>query len=145
MEFVSNIERIAHPVGTVYNVLSDLSRLPAKEMDTEQGHVAVTPVDRDSCTIQASVVQVTLRITERQENKSVKLEAESSPIPATLWIQLLPDKEAEGVCHLRLTVRSDANPFMAGMIRKPLEKGVGKLAQMLASLPYDRISNLPTD
>lgn len=37
---------------------------------------------------------------------------------------------------MKLTVCADLNPFIKGMVEKPLKEGVEKLADMLAMIPY---------
>ena len=76
----------------------------------------------------------TLRIIEREQDKTIKFAAEGMPVAANMWIQLLPNGENE--CAMRLTVKADLNFFIRQMVGKKLEQGVDGLAQMLASLPY---------
>ena len=78
--------------------------------------------------------ELSLRIIEREEPKCIKFEAVNSPIPANLWIQLLPVTETQ--CKMKLTVRAELNMFIKAMVSKPLKEGVEKLADMLAMIPY---------
>ena len=68
-------------------------------------------------------------------NRNVSnLKRSNSPIHLNLWIQLLPTSET--ACKMKLTVGADLNPFIKGMVAKPLKEGVEKLADMLAMIPY---------
>ena len=73
-----------------------------------------------------------MRIIEREEPKCIKFETVNSPIHLNLWIQLLPTSET--ACKMKLTVGADLNPFIKGMVAKPLKEGVEKLADMLAMI-----------
>ena len=90
--------------------------------------------DTDSVSGQTPVGTATLRIIEREPEKTIKFAAEGIPVAANMWIQLLPQSENE--CAMRLTVKADLNFFIRQMVGKKLEQGVDGLAQMLASLPY---------
>ena len=90
--------------------------------------------DTDSVTGDTPMGPATLRIIEREQDKTIKFAAEGMPVAANMWIQLLPASESE--CAMRLTVKADLNFFIRQMVGKKLEQGVDGLAQMLASLPY---------
>ena len=83
---------------------------------------------------QTPIGTATLRIIEREPEKTIKFAAEGMPVAANMWIQLLP--QGENQCAMRLTVKADLNFFIRQMVGKKLEQGVDGLAQMLASLPY---------
>ena len=74
------------------------------------------------------------KIIEREEPKCVKLEATTSPIPLTLWIQMLPTSDETS--KMKLTLRTELNPFIKGMVQKPLQEGIEKMAEMLAQISY---------
>jgi carbon monoxide dehydrogenase subunit G len=91
--------------------------------------------DSDSVSITSPMGPVTLRVVERDEPTCVKFEAEQSPVPMNLWIQMLPTSETES--KLKVTIKADLPFFMAAMAKKPLEEGVEKIAEALATIPYD--------
>lgn len=84
----------------------------------------------DSVSLQSPVGAVTLRIVEREAPKLVKLQAENSPIPISLWLQLLP--ETDTTSRLRVTIGAEINIFMRGMLSGPLSKAAESLASVLA-------------
>jgi hypothetical protein len=55
----------------------------------------------------------------------------------TLWIQLKETQENE--TKMKLTLRADLNPFLKPMLSKPLQEGVNKVADMLATIPYNQL------
>lgn len=157
-EYKSEVKKVHAPVGRVYERLSDLNNLAAiqqglddpatMERILQQAGDKVTPeqmeqvveklrslrFDRDSVTGDTPMGSATLRIIEREQDKTIKFNAEGMPIAANMWIQLLPAGENE--CAMRLTVKADLNFFIRQMVGKKLEEGVNGLAQMLASIPY---------
>lgn len=92
------------------------------DQDSVSGHVSQLGVD------------MTLRIVERDQPKLVKLVLDNSPVPATLWIQLLP--ATDGGTKMKLTVGVELNFFMRKMIEGKLKDGVERMADMLAMIPY---------
>jgi len=136
-EFVSEIKTIAHSSDSIYRMLSDLSNLERLKGLIPEDKISDMTYDRDSCTVTVNPVgKQTFRIVDREENKAIKLTAETSPIPVFLWIQLV-EAESE-VTKMKLTIRAELNPFMKAMAEKPLREGIEKLATIVASIPYDK-------
>ena len=135
-EFVSEVKTIPHSQDNVYKMLSDLSNLEKLREHIPADKVSNMSCDNDSCSFTVNPVgKQTLRIVDREENKTIKLTADNSPVPFFLWVQLV---EAEpGTTKMKLTVRAELNPFIKTMVEKPLKEGIEKLAAILASLPYN--------
>ena len=157
-EYKSEVKKIFAPIERVYERLSDLNNLAviqqgldnpeAMERIKQQAGDKVSPeqmeqvveklrslqFDRDSVSGNTPIGTATLRIIEREPEKTIKFAAEGMPVAANMWIQLLPQSDNE--CAMRLTVKADLNFFIRQMVGKKLEQGVDGLAQMLASLPY---------
>ena len=164
-DFVSEIKIISYPQQIVYEKLSDLNSLQKikeifsqpgtddkfRDMAAQSGHTDVADkigsirdkleklqFDRDTVTIGGSPIgNVTLRIIEREEPKTVKFQGEGTPVAANLWIQLLPVDTY--TCKMRLTLRAELNFFLRKMAAKPLQDGVENMATMLAALPYNNL------
>ena len=139
--FESKTVRIAHAVEKVYALLSDLSHLDRFQSvlnaPENQSKLKITGYDSDSLSIEVSPIgSVTFRIVNREPNKTIKFEAENSPLPLNLWIQFVPTGESETAS--RVTVKADLNPFIKPMVSKPLQEGVDKMADMLVVLPYEQ-------
>jgi len=91
--------------------------------------------DKDSVQVNVPPVGLLkLRIIEREANKCVKFEAEKSPVPFNLWIQVLPVNDHES--KMRVTVKADIPFMLKGMVSGPLQDGVEKVATALAQVPY---------
>lgn len=78
---------------------------------------------------------IAIRIVEREPNKTIKLETVESPVPFFIWIQLLPTPEDNTA--MKLTLRAELNPFIRGMISKPLQEGINKIAEAITLIPFD--------
>lgn len=154
-QFESNVKSVPYNQTCVYGKLADLNNLaviqekvqnpdfqavlkekaPADKMDQILERLKDIKFDTDSVSCSVPPLgEVSLRIIDREEPKCIKFETVNSPIPLNLWIQLLPVTEQQ--CKMKLTVGADLNPFIKGMVSKPLKEGVEKLADMLAMIPY---------
>ncbi len=134
-KFESSVYPIPYPVVNVYRTLSDLTNLERVRDRVPEDKLKDFQFDQDS--VQVSVAPVgtlKLRIVEREENKCVKLEAEQSPVPFNLWIQMLPVSDQES--KLRVTVKADIPFMLKGMVSGPLQDGVEKMGAALAQVPY---------
>lgn len=135
-KFESSIRTIPHAQQKVYNALSDLSNLERIRDRIPQDKLEGFSFDTDHIAIKAAMVgEVRLHIIEREEPKNIKFETEKSPVPFTFWIQLLPIDEA--TCKMRLTIKAELNPFIKGMVQKPLQEGIEKIASVLQMINYD--------
>lgn len=134
-KFESSVKQIPHPQRAVYEMLSDLSniekardRIPADKLES-------LSFDSDSITIEAAPMgQLRMRIIDRDEPKCIKFEAEQSPIPFHLWIQILPVTDTSS--KMKLTLEAELNPFIKGMVSGPLKEGLEKVADALAMIDY---------
>jgi uncharacterized protein YqkB len=117
-------------------MLSDLSNIERVKDRLPADKVKDMTFDTDSISISAAPVgQITLRIIEREEPKTIKFETEQSPVPFNLWIQLLP--VTDNSCKMKLTIKADLNPFIKGMVSKPLQQGLEKIADALTMIQYE--------
>lgn len=157
-EYKSEVKKVYAPVERVYGKLADLNNLAviqqaldnpeAMQRIQEQAGDKVKPeqlaqvaeklrslrFDTDSVQGDTPVGPATLRIIEREQDKTIKFAVEGMPMAANMWIQLLPNGDNE--CAMRLTVKVDLSFFLRQLVGSKLEEGVNGMAQMLASLPY---------
>lgn len=153
-KFESAVKPLSHPQQTVYGWLSDLrhiealreklndpvvlqqlgERVPGTDAESLRRQLETMTLSEDTVTMDSPLGKVTLRIVEREAPKCVKLEAEGSPLPLTLWVQVLP--VADGGSKMRVTLGAEVNVFMKAMVSKPLQQAVDGIADLLASLPY---------
>ena len=135
-KFESSIRQIMYPQQSVYNMLSDLSNIERVKNHLPEDKVQDLTFDADSVSISIPPVGlITLRIIDREEPKTIKFETEQSPVPFNLWIQLLPVTETTS--KMKITIKAELNPFIKGMVSKPLQEGIEKLADMLTMIQYE--------
>ncbi len=134
-DFTSDTKQIPHAAVNVFETLADLNNLARLGDNLPVNGLKDLTYDKDSCRFKVDPVgTISLRITEREPHKTIKLVSESSPIPFTCWIQLVEAGNQD--TRLRLTVRADIPLMLKPMVAKPLEKGIEDLATLLATLPY---------
>jgi carbon monoxide dehydrogenase subunit G len=135
-KFESSIKQIPYPQAAVYRNLSDLSNLEKVRDRVPEDKVKDFSFDKDSVTISADLVgKITLRICEREEPKCIKFETAQSPLPFNLWVQVLPVTETTS--KMKLTLKADIPLMLRGMVSRPLEDGLEKIADALAQIPYE--------
>ena len=133
--FESSIREIQAPQQDVYNMLSNLQNIEKVRDRIPEDKLKDFSFDNDSISINvAPVGSIRMCIVEREEPKTIKFEAEQSPLPFNFWVQLLPVTEAS--CKMKLTIKADINPFIKGMISKPLQEGLEKIADALQLIKY---------
>nr|WP_314697649.1 SRPBCC family protein [uncultured Prevotella sp.] len=147
-KFESSIKQIPHSQQSVYNTLSDLNniqRLKDRLPDDPTGNDDIDKVkdklqnltfDKDSLSINvAPVGQVSMRVIDRDEPKTIKFESDNSPLSFSFWIQILPVTETSS--KIKLTIDADIPFFAKGMVSKPLQEGIEKIADALAMIPFE--------
>ena len=134
-QYESSVKLIPYPQSRVYAKLEDLNNLEGLKDKLPQDKIKDLTYSRDEATVSVPPMgNVTIRVVEREEPKCIKLEATTSPLPLTIWVQMLPT--AEEASKMKLTLRTELNPFIKGMVQKPLQEGIEKMAQMLAAIQY---------
>lgn len=153
-DFVSSVKEIPYCQTLVFDKLQDLRNLeklreafsnPAfmqqlegqfdkAKIEEAKQKLEQVQFTQDSITIESPMGPVTLAIVEREEPKCIKFEAQGSPIPLNMWIQLLPVGEYGS--KLRVTLRAELSFFIRKMVEGKLKDGVEQIADMLARIPY---------
>jgi len=134
-DFVSDVQKIPYDANRVYAKLSDLNNLEKIQSLLPEGKIKEFTFDTDSCSFQAEPIgKISMRVVERDPGKTIKLVSEKSPVPFTCWIQL--KEVAADDTRLRITFSADIPFLFKGMVSKPLEEGIKKVAEALAKLPY---------
>jgi hypothetical protein len=135
-KFESTIREIPYSQKTVYDGLSNLENLEKVKDKIPADKVQDFTFDKDSVSVNvAPVGQIKLHIIEREEPKCVKFETEKSPVPFDFWVQLLP--LTDNSCKMKLTLKAELNPFIKGMVQKPLAEGIEKIAEILQNIKYE--------
>ncbi len=135
-KFESSVREIPYSQQAVYQRLSDLRLSEQVKDELPEDKREDIIFDTDTITMSVPPVgSISIRICEREEPKTIKYETVNSPLPFNLWVQLLP--LSESTCKMRLTIKADLNPFIKGMISKPLKEGLERLADAIAAGRYE--------
>ena len=132
--FESSVRQIPHSQQAVYNMLSDLSNIDRVKDSIPADKLNDLTFDADSISISTPMGAVKLKIVDREEPKCIKFETEQSPLPFNFWIQILPVTDT--TCKMKLTIKAELNPFIKGMVSKPLQEGIEKIADALQMINY---------
>lgn len=131
----SSIREIDYPQESVYAMLSDLSNIDRVRDRLPEDKIKELSFDTDSISISTQMGKVKLVIVDREAPKMIKFETQESPLPFNFWIQVLPVTETSS--KMKLTIKADLNPFVAGMVKKPLQEGIEKIADALQMIKYE--------
>ncbi|KAA6329724.1 hypothetical protein EZS27_021500 [termite gut metagenome] len=135
-QFESSVKIVPYGQEGVYAKLSDLSNLESVKEKIPQDKIENLTFDADTLSLNvAPVGKLILKIIEREPSKCIKFETVQSPIPFNLWIQLLPISEEE--CKIKLTLHAEINIVMKGILKKPLQEGLEKMVETLATIQYE--------
>lgn len=133
--FESSIRQIPHPQQSVYAMLSDLANLERIRHRLPEDKLKDFSFDSDTLSVNVPPVgSIRLRIVDRDEPKCIKFETEQSPVPFNFWIQILPVTDTTS--KMKLTIKADLNPFIKGMVKKPLQESIEKIADALQMIEY---------
>ena len=132
--FESSVRQIPHSQQAVYNMLSDLSNIDRVKDRIPADKLNDLTFDADSMSISTPMGAVKLKIVDREEPKCIKFETEQSPLPFNFWIQILPVTDT--TCKMKLTIKAELNTFIKGMVSKPLQEGIEKIADALQMINY---------
>ena len=134
-KYESSVKNIPYPQERVYAKLEDLNNLEGLKDKLPEDKVKDLTYSRDEATVNVPPLgNVTIRVIEREEPKCIKLEAAGSPIPVTLWIQIIPN--GEEASKMRVVAEAEINFMLRAMIEKPLKEGLDKIAEALSMITY---------
>lgn len=133
--FESSIRQIDYPQERVYALLSDMNNIDKVKDRIPEDKANGLTFDANSIGINTPMGAVKLVIVEREAPKCIKFETAESPLPFNFWIQILPVTAQSS--KMKLTIKADLNPFIKGMVSKPLQEGIEKIADALQSIKYE--------
>lgn len=133
--FESSIRQIDYPQERVYALLSDMNNIDKVKDRIPEDKANGLTFDANSIGINTPMGAVKLVIVERETPKCIKFETVESPLPFNFWIQILPVSETTS--KMKLTIKAELNPFIKGMVSKPLTEGIEKIADALQAIHYE--------
>lgn len=137
-EFVSQEKIIPHRDVEVFRVLSDLNKLESVKHLIPEDKISDFSFNADMLTFRIDPLgKVAFLVEEREPNKLIKFKSDKMGFDLFVAIHLKPESEEQ--TRLRLQLCADLNPFIKGMVEKPLAEALNKLSDALVQLPYDRL------
>ena len=133
--FESSIRQIDYPQEGVYALLCDMNIIDKVKDRIPEDKANGLTFDVNSIGINTPMGAVKLVIVEREAPKCIKFETAESPLPFNFWIQILPVSETTS--KMKLTIKAELNPFIKGMVSKPLTEGIEKIADALQAIHYE--------
>ena len=133
--FESSIRQIDYPQERVYALLSDMNNIDKVKDRIPEDKANGLTFDANSIGINTPMGAVKLVSVEREAPKCIKFETAESPLPFNFWIQILPVSETTS--KMKLTIKAELNPFIKGMVSKPLTEGIEKIADALQAIHYE--------
>lgn len=129
--YESEIKTISSSEEVVFAVLSDLNNL-SKVADNKaiSDKIKDLQYDTDSCSFAVEGFgRVGFKIVEREPFKTIKLDAENTPVPINVWIQL--KQVADNDTRMKLTLKAELPAMIKMMLDKKLKDGINAIADFL--------------
>ena len=137
VKYESSIKQVPYAQQAVYEMLSDLNNIDRVRDRLPEDKLQNITFDRDSVSVAVPPIgEIALHVCDREEPKCVKFEAAQSPIPFTLWVQMLPVTETSS--KMKVTLQADIPLMLKAMVGSRLQEGVEQMAEMLAMIPYEK-------
>ena len=134
-QYESSVKCIPYPQDRVYAKLEDLNNIEGIKDKLPQDKIKDLTYSRDEASVNVPPIgNVTLRVVDREEPKCIKLEVANSPVPLTIWIQIIPNGETAS--KMRVVSKAEINFMLRSMIEKPLKEGLEKIADALSMIAY---------
>lgn len=141
--FKSKTISLSVPAQTVFDKLSDLTNLkdlldkiPEDKVPQDQlallKQIELTP---DSVTVPGGPVgSMTLRMTKKTAPSLIRMEAEKSPVPLVVDLNIQP--EGADKCNAGVDINIDIPAMLKPMVSGPLQKMADQFGQMLQAFNF---------
>lgn len=129
--YESEIKTISSSEEVVFDILGNLNNLSKVADNKAVGDkIKDLQYDTDSCSFAVEGFgRVGFRIIEREPFKTIKLEAENTPVPINVWIQL--KQVADNDTKMKLTLKAELPAMIKMMLDKKLKDGINAIADFL--------------
>ena len=129
-------EGVFHKLSDLTNLHTLLDKVPEDRIPQDQlqllKQIELTP---DSVTIPGGPVgAMTLRMTEKNEPTMIKMEAENSPVPLTLFLRLEPTGQESCSADVEIDIQIPA--MLKPMVSGPLQKMADQFGEMLKAIQF---------
>ena len=137
-EFVSEEKIIPHSDVEVFRVLSDLQKLESVKHLVPEDKLSDFSFDADMVTFRIDPLgKIAFLVEERDPCRLIKFK--SDKLAFDLFVSIHLEADSEKHTRLRLQLSADLNPFIKGMVEKPMAEALDKITDALVQLPYDRL------
>ena len=134
--FESSVKQVPYRQQSVFDMLSDLSNAERVKHLVNDDQLQNMSFDNDHISVNVPPIgKIALRIVEREDPKCVKYQSVDSPLPFNLWVQMLPVTDTTS--KLKVTIDAELNFLMKGIVSKPLQERLEKLAEALSKIRYE--------
>ena len=135
-KYESKIGQIPYNDQVVFAVLSNLENLNRFSDLIPKDKIKHLEITTDYIRMQVDDLaqKFTIRIVEKEENKTIKFGVENLPMDANMWIQL--KQVAEQDTRIKLTIKADIPMMFRMMFEKKLQQGLDQAVDMLCQVPY---------
>lgn len=139
-KYESKITSCPYNADVMFPVLSDMRSIERVKDMIPEDKVRDLTFDADSISFRVDGLgqKMTIRIVDREPNKTIKFGAEDIPIQMNFWIQL--KQVAESDTRIRLTIHADIPVMFKMMLGNKIQTGLDQAADMLAAFPYNQWS-----
>ncbi|MBR3717971.1 MAG: SRPBCC family protein, partial [Bacteroidaceae bacterium] len=101
MEQIHSSEKeITAPQRVVFDVLSNVDNLTRLKERIPEDQLKDIVIGEDSISYKSPMGMVTLKLVEKEPNKTIKYSTVQSPLPFDMWVQLLPITGSQ--CKMRV-------------------------------------------
>jgi len=127
-KYESKQQQIRRSAAQIYAALSSFSNFTPMLADRVEEWQATD----DECSFKVKGMKMALRIVDREENKTIKIQgADTNPMDFTFWLQL--KEVAPYDTRMRIVVHAELNMMMRMMIGKKLQGAVDQMAEAIAN------------
>lgn len=124
-----NLEFIKQQAESHADAIPEINGIPSEKIEEIKGYLKDLSFCQDSIDIQTTAGNFSLHVVERQPS-CVKFEAQGSPMPICMWIQIVP--EGGDASKMKVTLGAEVNMFMKAFVAKPLSKAAETLGFVIA-------------
>jgi len=132
--FESDSKLINAPQRRVFEKLSDTDnleklkeRIPAEKLDN-------ISLDNGMLSFKTPMGSVSMELKGTEPFHSITYGTVQSPIPFDIRMELIP--QGPEACEMKLIAGLQLNPFMLGMVQKPIRDGLNRITEALSQIPF---------
>lgn len=132
--YESSVKRLRSPQNSVYALFSDFTNFEKMAAQLPQDKISDLQTDVDTCSFNVPSIgqRITLRIVDREPDKTIKFGGDNSPVQFNAWIQLKTNELGETL--MKLTLKIDLPFMIKTMLGGKLKDGIERVADQIANV-----------